>query len=205
MKDTLRKHRLVYLCTAFALTGCSSIPFFGDEAEDARDLPQAQQQPAQAELDKQEMQTKFDDLSSQLAQLQPTITQLSAGQNELKQTVVQLNSMIAKQTEIIKNLKSTRGVATPQAQGSTPGYALQLFSLSNRQEIQPNWNALVNKHPQILSSLQLKYEQVTVNNKVYFRVKAGKFNSRAAAIAACDKLRTAGSPCLPASFNGTRL
>jgi TolA-binding protein len=206
MKNTMFKHQLIAFGTVLAISGCSSIPYFGDDEEEPQAQPQSMSQPmpSQENLEKQQMTDKIDALSAQLNQINPSIAQLKASASEQQQQIGQLNAKLAKQDEMIKSLNN-RPSTSQQGNALMPGYGLQLFSLSNQRDIKSTWNELARKHPQILASLHVKYETITIKNKQYYRVKAGKFNSRDAAIRACDQLRVVGTACLPTNFNGTNL
>ena len=58
------------------------------------------------------------------------------------------------------------------------------------------------KNPSELSGLKRIYEEVTVSNRLYYRVKAGVFNSKLQAEQLCSKIKSSGAFCIPTMFKG---
>lgn len=75
-------------------------------------------------------------------------------------------------------------------------FSLQLAAVTNPDKVQTTWEKLQNRYPDVLSDLDYHTEEVTVSNRLYYRVKAGDYSSYDEAKASCNKLAKAGASCI---------
>lgn len=75
-------------------------------------------------------------------------------------------------------------------------YSLQFLSVKKKDNVKPAWDKLIKKHPQILSSLIPIYEKIDINSTVYYRLKAGTFDSKQVATSMCKQLQLQETTCI---------
>lgn len=126
----------------------------------------------------------------------PVVAELPALENNIKTQPPVATKKMAKKAAIDKAVISKVG---------TPFYALQLYSLSNRQQVKATWFKLQHKHPGILGKLDAIYEKVTIKNNLFYRVKAGKYSASDKADDVCSQLKAMGTQCIPTEFKGKPL
>ena len=132
--------------------------------------------------------------------LQPDLERLVAIEGELRLLISQLNTLvneakIKQKTEIEK-----KAVKPNNSDKKKKFYAVQLVSVSNVNSIQSSWLKIKQKNSALLSQYQPLIEQVTIKNKVYSRIKVGKFSSKNKASQLCLQLK--GSGCLVRAHTG---
>lgn len=93
-------------------------------------------------------------------------------------------------------------VSKPAGPVVTADYGLQLASIRSKSKLKVSWKRLVDKHPILLGTLQPIYEKKMVNNMLYYRVKAGGFSTRKAAINLCEKLFARDTQCILTTYTG---
>ncbi|WDE12075.1 SPOR domain-containing protein [Thalassomonas haliotis] len=109
-----------------------------------------------------------------------------------------------KKTEPAVAAKPTPEPVT-QSAATGPAYTLQLYSLSNQQQVRPTWYRLQHKHPAILGKLKAIFERINIKQKVFYRVKAGKFSDSFQADEMCSRLKALGTQCIPTEYKGQPL
>ncbi|WDE05219.1 SPOR domain-containing protein [Thalassomonas viridans] len=92
-----------------------------------------------------------------------------------------------------------------QTTGTGPAYTLQLYSLSNQQQVRPTWYRLQHKHPAILGKLKAIFEKISIKQNTFYRVKAGKFSDSFQADEVCSRLKALGTQCIPTEYKGQPL
>jgi hypothetical protein len=83
----------------------------------------------------------------------------------------------------------------PAASASGAVWRVQLAALGSRPAAESAWRALRGRHPEILGSLPVNYQEYDSGQATLVRVQAGSFADRAAAGRACAALRSAGTDC----------
>ncbi|MBT1450862.1 SPOR domain-containing protein [Glaciecola sp. XM2] len=85
------------------------------------------------------------------------------------------------------------------------GYALHLASYSSMQAAIEGWKNLSSDYADELCGLVAATELVTVNNKLFYSLRAGGFASKDTADEACQKLTSENQYCRSTKFVGKRL
>ncbi|MFT5925230.1 MAG: hypothetical protein ACI9LE_002236, partial [Paraglaciecola sp.] len=139
----------------------------------------------------------------------PDIARLAALESEVKELIKQLkntNDRIAYQNTLIMQTSAVtdRDAAKQQkpSKNSKNMYAIQLFSLTEKKIMRLTWDKLSTKHPIILGQLSPIYEEVNMQGKTFYRVKAGSFETKSAAMKLCRSLKNANTDCFLAKFTG---
>ena len=96
---------------------------------------------------------------------------------------------------------TTSTQATPPAAGDTPtaagNYRIQLAATKSEAAAEATWSRLSAKYQDVLASLTLHVEKTDLGSKgIYYRVQAGPFSDKTAAIDVCVKLKAKGQQCL---------
>ncbi|MFT6991429.1 MAG: hypothetical protein ACJASL_003416, partial [Paraglaciecola sp.] len=132
--------------------------------------------------------------------MKPDIARLAALEGEVKELIKQLKSMndrIADQNTPIMQTSAVNDSAAAKQQkplnNSENMYAIQLFSLTDKKIMRRTWNNLSTKHPIILGQLSPIYEEVSMQGKTFYRVKAGSFETKSAAMKLCGSLKNANT------------
>jgi hypothetical protein len=141
--------------------------------------------------------------------MKPELARLAALEDEVKELIKQLKTMtdrIADQnTLIMQTSVVSDSVAAKQQKplsNSENMYAIQLFSLTDKKIMRRTWNNLSTKHPIILGQLSPIYEEVSMQGKTFYRVKAGSFKTKSAAMKLCGSLKNANTNCFLAKSTG---
>jgi hypothetical protein len=134
--------------------------------------------------------------------IKPDIARLVALESEVKELIQQLKSMNAQ--AIQKSTTTASEVAKPQKSliNGENRYAIQLFSLTDKNIMRRTWNRLSTKHPIMLGNLSPIYEEVSMQGKTFYRVKAGSFETKSAAMKLCGSLKSANTNCFLAKSTG---
>jgi hypothetical protein len=147
--------------------------------------------------------------------MKPDIARLVALEGEVKELIKQLKSMNAnpstnahiadKNAQVMQKSTTTDSAASDQQTpfvNSENMYAIQLFSLTDKNIMQRTWNRVSTKHPIILGNLSPIYEEVKMQGKTFYRVKAGSFETKSAAMKLCGNLKNANTNCFLAKSTG---
>jgi len=110
-----------------------------------------------------------------------------------KITPIVRNAPVAK-----KNTKRKKdGVKEAGRSGKLEGsFRIQTGSLLTNSSAKKAWRKQVTKHKALLGGLKLYVVRAVVRGTVYFRVQAGPFSGRSAAVGICDKLKKLGQGCI---------
>lgn len=205
------------------LSGCATVQDEPGQADRAEAAPQRVQQPATI--------PKFEEHLHEWQDIKPGIERLVAIEGELTELIDQLNTIItenevAKQQapaqsqqqvaavppaplpEVTKKAEPAVAVKpepVTQSAATGPAYTLQLYSLSNQQQVRPTWYKLQHKHPAILGKLKAIFEKINIKQKTFYRVKAGKFSDSFQADEMCSRLKALGTQCIPTEYKGQPL
>ncbi|MFP4519583.1 MAG: SPOR domain-containing protein, partial [Oceanicaulis sp.] len=80
-----------------------------------------------------------------------------------------------------------------------------LASYRRREHADPGWAQLVARHPE-LAGREARLSRASLGERgVFLRLKAGPFDTPAAAAAACDALKARGDWCSVTDFTGEAL
>ena len=104
--------------------------------------------------------------------MKPDIARLVALEGEVRELIQQLKSVNA---QAIQNSTTNASADAKPQKPLTNGenmYAIQLFSLTDKKIMPHTWNSLSTKHPIMLGNLSPIYEEVSMQGKTYYRVKA---------------------------------
>jgi hypothetical protein len=223
MKNIFKMHNLrsiVCFSLVTTLSGCSlisdfpSLSFGDDELDKPEQSMPSYNVNASSEKLPSVTQAQEKKYEAHLAEWQ----QAKANVNKVASLASQVNMLTAK----VKSLESTQAKLTQQLNtankgraqpadysnnsqknvNAMKGYAVQLFSVPQKSQIQPSWDKAMKMHPSELSGLKRIYEEVTVSNRLYYRVKAGVFNSKLQAEQLCSKIKSSGAVCIPTLFKG---
>ncbi len=212
---------IAFFLPVITLAGCSSLPslsslpFFGDDEEEVSsessqsNVPNPLPKNMSAVINDKKMkyedhlvewqQAKLD--VNKVASLESQVTMLTAKVETLENTqaklTMQLKTVNRSRAQLTNDSNSTQSSVNEMQ-----GYAIQLFSVPQKSQVQLSWNKAMRKHPSELSGLKRIYEEVTISNRRYYRVKAGVFNSKLKAEQVCSKIISSGSACLATSFKG---
>jgi hypothetical protein len=134
--------------------------------------------------------------------MKPDIARLVALEAEVKELIQQLKSMNAQTAQ--KSTTTDNAVAKQQKPliNGENMYAVQLFSLTDKKIMRRTWNNLSTKHPIMLGNLSPIYEEVSMQGKTFYRVKAGSFETKSAAMKLCGSLKNANTNCFLAKSTG---
>ena len=190
--------------TASVLFGCVS------KEELAKQEATRIEKEAQLELQTQltEKITRLEESSKQWQAVQPGVERLVNIEDELNDLITQLNTIII---EAEKPNQRTNKKASQHSPKVTPsissitkeaGYTLQLSSISNVEKVESAWLEIYKKNSSILSAYQPLVETVDIQNKIYYRIKAGNFSSRSAAQNVCEQLKSKNTSCLTNIYTG---
>jgi hypothetical protein len=92
-------------------------------------------------------------------------------------------------------LSNAKAIAEAPAE-QRRSFSLQLASVTKADSVASTWHTLKQRHPEVLNSLDLHSEEVTVANRTYYRVKAGSFDSYDEAKQNCRLLQNNGASCI---------
>jgi hypothetical protein len=223
MKNIFKMHNvrsIVCFSLVTTLSGCSlisdfpSLSFGDDEVDSPKQSMPSYNVNASSETLPSVTKTQENKYEAHLAEWQ----QAKANVNKVANLAGQLTALTAK----VKSLESTQAKLAQQLNSANKssaqpadysnssqssvntmkGYAIQLFSVPQKSQIQPSWDKSMKMHPSELSGLKRIYEEVTVSNRLYYRVKAGVFNSKLQAEQLCSKIKSSGAVCIPTLFKG---
>jgi len=190
------------------LSGCSSLPDFPSFSFFDDDEEQIPQQSMPSAVSSQER--KYEEHLAEWQQAKVNVNKVTNLTVQVNELTAKVNSLESNQVKLEQELKLAKKSNTQPAQysnGNRPtnhmkGFGVQLFSVSNKSKIESSWDIAMETHPNELSGLQRIYEKVTVNGRIYYRVKAGSFNSMSQAKQLCSKIQSSGSVCIPTLFIG---
>lgn len=160
------------------------------------------------EVQNSESNKKMEKHLQEWQEMKPSIARLVALEGEVKDLIKQLKDMNANSrlnTQVMQSsINNVSGVAKQQKSfvNSENMYAIQLFSLTDKNIMRSTWNKLSTKHPNILGNLSPIYEEVSMQGKTFYRVKAGSFQTKSAAMKLCGSLRNANTNCFLAKSTG---
>jgi septal ring-binding cell division protein DamX len=208
MKSITIKSKLiaaVFFSVMITQTGCSSVSE-GDLSEVTE--PQHNKVPVtdEREITKQ----RYEDHLKEWQEVKESIQRLVVIEAELTEVITYLNNLAKtqkqnEQSEVINDQAPI--VATP-AKVVIPinnglSYSLQLAAVSQKPQVKVAWQELTKKHPAMLMKLEATYEKSTVNNKMYYRIKAGNFADKNDAKELCKQLSALKTPCIVSNYKGT--
>lgn len=105
------------------------------------------------------------------------------------------------QSEVAKNLKTNSKCMVSNVQVGV-GYAMHLASYSSLDNARKGWERMSNNFASELCGLVALTEQVTVNNKQFYSLRAGGFDTKEMADRACSKLTNKNEYCRSTRFVG---
>ena len=145
---------------------------------------------------------KMDKHLQEWQDMKPDLARLTALEGEVKELIKQLKSMNAQVMKQSTTADSAKAKQQKPSINSENMYAIQLFSLTDKKIMRRSWNSLSTKHPIILGNLLPIYEEVSMQGKTFYRVKAGSFETKSAAMKLCGSLKNANTNCFPVKSTG---
>ena len=76
------------------------------------------------------------------------------------------------------------------------GWKIQLASVSSRASAESEWARMQSKNSDLLGSLALNVQTITLDRGTFYRIQAGPLADRAAASSLCGKLKSRNQDCL---------
>lgn len=174
--------------------------------------------PAAGESELSAKQQDYETLLQEWQALKPGITRLLAIEEELNALLGELEHLQANLANAQKANASTTVAATPAAPAPAPvstvapvipqsasggNYALQVASITEAHLLPATWKSMVNKSPELMTTLEPNFQKIQVKNTDYYRLKVGSFASIQDASRTCGKLKVAGIPCFVVDYNGS--
>lgn len=86
--------------------------------------------------------------------------------------------------------------APPQTAATTGAFRIQLAAVKSSDAAKAAWKKLTKTHPNVLGGLKLNLVKVERADGTLYRIQGGMFADRAAAEAACGKLKQKNQDCL---------
>lgn len=91
--------------------------------------------------------------------------------------------------------------SAPAPKAATPaaidgGWKVQMAAVSSRAAADAEWKRLQSRHPDLLGSLNLNVQTVTLSRGTFHRIQAGPLADRSAASALCTQLKSQKQDCL---------
>jgi cell division septation protein DedD len=83
-----------------------------------------------------------------------------------------------------------------QTAAVTGAFRIQVAAVKSREAAQAGWKKMTKAHPDVLGGLTLNVVKVDRSSGALYRLQAGPFTDRAAAEAACGKLKKKRQDCL---------
>ncbi len=207
--------KVVFLCMMLVMSACNMIPdlaWLGLSDDNVvrtnkTELLTSQQDP---------ISIQGAAVANMATQAKPKMAALSSSElamqqhlrewQEMKPSIARLVALEAQVKELLEELKTAKNAQNKQAPARTNSgdkqFAVQLVSLTDKNIMRATWKRLSSKHPRMLGDLSPIYEEVSVMGKTYYRVKAGAFQSKSAAMVFCTSLKSASTSCFPAQNIG---
>lgn len=82
------------------------------------------------------------------------------------------------------------------AAAAGPAWKIQLASVSSRASAESEWTRMQGKNQDLLGSLALNVQTVTLDRGTFYRIQAGPLADRAAASSLCGQLKSRNQDCL---------
>lgn len=87
--------------------------------------------------------------------------------------------------------------SAPEVPAAANGFLVQLGSYRDRPSVEASWKEIQAAHPAILGALSLYVDEADLGAKgIYYRLQAGPFAARDAALATCRRLKAEKQDCL---------
>ena len=191
----------------FTQGGCSSSPSVSDKATNNMNQPIESQNINSITEDEQKFDFhKYEKQMEEWEEMKKSIQRLTVIEAELTDLIGYLSDLAEKNKipdiqKVQQNILVTPANVIPSPK--THSYALQLAAVTKQSQIKTVWVELTSKHPKILAPLESTYEKSLVNNKTYYRIKAGDFTKKADATALCKQLVALETTCIVSPYNGT--
>lgn len=205
--------KLIKCCLCIALlapmlSGCANKQEIAKQESAKIALSQEQEAQQKSQIELTEKIALLEKSALQWQAVKPSVERLVSIEDELNALIEQLNSIIV-QAETDKQTASQKIATQPQnIQKDTTVekvghfYTLQLSSLSRAEKVESAWTKIYNRNHSILSAHQPIVETININEKVYFRIKTGKFSSKDSARKICKQLEKQETTCLIKPYLG---
>lgn len=210
MKINFMKSSAISLYLILTIVGCSNQP------TPVENLPKLTTQQA---LSIEKIDTHF----KEWEKIKPDLYRLVAIENELKELILELNGIVEKSdannnqlnTSNIAPVINSKAIEAPSSilvspikkitdstindqqlsESNEKLYAIQLYSVSNKELLTSLWMELLDKHHSIFKDLSPSFQEIKVNEKQFYRLKAGRFSTKEEAKKLCDELYAVDVKC----------
>ena len=142
---------------------------------------------------------------NEAAKQQAATSKQQQSQDTLEVAVAEKAKSLPEMTKKSAAVVSPKPAAKQITSSAASAYTLQLYSLSNQQQVRPTWYKLQHKHPAILGKLKAIFEKIKIKQNTFYRVKAGKFSDSYQADEMCSRLKALGTQCIPTEYKGQPL
>ncbi|MCP4320536.1 MAG: SPOR domain-containing protein [Alteromonadales bacterium] len=196
--------------------GCTSSP---DEMEVANNTA------VEMKSDKKTMENIEKHLS-EWQEIKPSLERLVLIEEELKTLITEVGKMAVQQKKALADKENQQKfsvvkpapipVALPEPEATPPelikevieasysNYALQVFTVDNKKQLEKSWKQWSEKHRAILTENHPIYEKIKKDRTTYFRVKINNFISQSDAVSTCQKIKQLGDDCFVTNNYGQR-
>lgn len=123
-------------------------------------------------------------------QAQGQVEKVRAENEEKKQAKQEKN------TEVSKSSKEKETVKKEEKTVLKERFAVQLVSTKSKESSESEWKRLSKKHAEILKDLPHSISEIKTSSAVFFRLRAGDFETREKAAPVCEKLKAKKQECL---------
>lgn len=153
-------------------------------------------------------QSEIEDLKTQQVALEAQLQTWQEMEPDIERIVAlesELNELILLQKEQAKADKLKMIEEKRKMREARPFFMVQVASLTSLDNLKKNWETQQEQYPEILNGLPARYQNVEMNGKEYYRLKAGEFNHKAQAVEVCEMLISKKAECIVVNNKGTKL
>lgn len=145
--------------------------------------------------------TKLENSQQQWQEVQPSVIRLVAIEQELNTLIAQLNVIVdeveSKKEQMLQSEQAKKAIDKRKNTAKEKRhYSLQLITLSDAKTVEQSWLSIKNKQANLLSDQLPLIETIEINNKNYYRIKAGRFSTFDDANKMCKQLKRQKTSCL---------
>lgn len=141
------------------------------------------------------------------------IAQLEQNLGALRHDLAELQAALAERQKAAEVVVEPAAPPVPEdAQEATPAtaqqdgeFAIHLASYGSPAQAAEGWAKLARQHPDLAAGLEPRFTTLNIDDAVYYRLIAGRFDSHDSARQACIEVKTATGYCVVTFFGGEPL
>lgn len=175
--------RRLWLAAPLVLAACASSPDQDRLAAQAADIAALKQEIARRD--------------GQVAELEQNLGDLRRALDELKAETV-----IPAPLPAPEKPPEAAPLPTVPPEGE---FAIHLASYGSAAMAAEGWTSLVRQHADLVAGLEPRFTTLNIDDTVYYRLIAGRFDSHGGAREACDRIKAATGYCVVTFFGGDAL